>query len=212
MKQPVFSRILTASVLTLGIFVLSHSPSMANEAEQLKEQVQALQQKVNQLEQQLAERNEPASRATPNHKHSPVIYGDEWDPWGQMEMMQRQMNQLMSQSAVDFNPREDIKETANEYIISLDIPGMDKDKINIEVKGGRLVISGERHSEVKEDKPHQYYRQERSFGNFVRSLALPDNVRTDQIDAQYNNGVLTVKLPKKQANLPQGQAQKIKVK
>ena len=69
---------------------------------------------------------------------------------------------------------------------------MDKDKINVENKNGMLTISGERQSETKDNKNNQYYSQERSFGSFMQSIPLPDDAKTDQIEAKYKDGVLTV--------------------
>jgi len=163
----------------------------ADDTEQLKEQVQALQNRVDQLESQLADKQQAAQPAQPV---MPVY--DQWeDPIAHMMRMQAQvdhnMRQVFNNSAV-FNPRMDMKQTDKQYIITMDIPGMDRDKINVENKEGVLTISGERQSESDNDKNNQYYRQERSFGSFLQSIPLPEDAKTDQIDAKYQNGVLTV--------------------
>jgi HSP20 family protein len=129
-----------------------------------------------------------------------------------MRAMEQQMNRLMKDNMIDFNPREDVKQTTDHYIINMDLPGMEKDKINVEVKSGALIVSGERSSEVKEDKPHQYYRQERSFGHFYRSIPLPGDALSDNIDAQYQNGVLTVKIARNKSKSKEADTQKIKIK
>ena len=69
---------------------------------------------------------------------------------------------------------------------------MDKDKINAEIKDGMLIISGERRSDTEDKKNNLFYCQERSFGSFIQSVPLPDDAKTDQIEAKYKNGVLTV--------------------
>jgi len=105
--------------------------------------------------------------------------------------MDRNMRQVIADTGM-YSPRMDMKQTDKEYIITMDIPGMDKDKINVENKNGMLTISGERQSETNDNKNNQYYSQERSFGSFMQSIPLPDDVKTDQIEAKYKNGVLTV--------------------
>jgi len=123
-------------------------------------------------------------------------YYDQWqDPFAQMIMMRNQMDRNMRQVFADtgmFSPRMDMKQTDKQFIITMDIPGMDKDKINVENKDGMLTISGERQSETKDNKNNQYYSQERSFGSFMQSIPLPDDAKTDQIEAKYKDGVLTV--------------------
>ncbi|MBI3601296.1 MAG: Hsp20/alpha crystallin family protein [Candidatus Omnitrophica bacterium] len=185
-------RTILVSIFTVGIILLTHASSIANETQDLKNQVKTLQQKVDELEKQ-------------------NVY-NQWDPWAQMRMMENQMGQLMKENVINFYPREDMKQTPNEYIVSMDIPGMQKDDINVEVKGGMLIVSGDRSSKVKEQKPNQFFRQERSFGYFLRTIALPDDARTDHIDARYDNGVLTVKIPRAKAGNTAVGEQKIKIK
>ncbi|WP_195265735.1 heat shock protein Hsp18 [Clostridium sp. 1001275B_160808_H3] len=88
----------------------------------------------------------------------------------------------------------DLKETDNEYIIEADLPGVDKKDIDINYSDGYLTISAKRNSFV-EDKKDNYVRQERSYGEFKRSFYV-DNIEDDKIDANFDNGVLKVNLPK----------------
>lgn len=88
----------------------------------------------------------------------------------------------------------DLKETDNEYIIEADLPGVDKQDIDISYSNGYLTISAKRNSFV-EDKKDNYVRQERSYGEFKRSFYV-DNIEDDKIDANFDNGVLKVNLPK----------------
>ena len=174
----------------LGVGLLMAIPRVwADDNAQLKDQVQALQERVNQLEDQLAGKTQVSQPAA-----MPVY--DQWeDPFTQMLLMRRQMERNMRQAIAGteaFNPRMDMKQTDKQYTITMDIPGMDKDKINVEIKQGMLIISGERRSENEDNKNNQYYSQERSFGSFMQSIPLPDDAKTDQIEAKYKNGVLTV--------------------
>ncbi len=98
----------------------------------------------------------------------------------------------------DFAPKLDISETDKEIIISAELPGMEPEDIDISLDRKALIISGEKRAE-KEEKGKRFYRVERSFGSFHRSIALPNEVDENKIDATFKRGVLKVKLPKTQA-------------
>jgi HSP20 family protein len=78
------------------------------------------------------------------------------------------------------------------------MPGIDADKIEVNVVGDELRISGEREAE-KEVKEEHYFRSERSYGHIFRALTLPEGCDVDQIDAKVKDGVLLVEIPKKQS-------------
>jgi HSP20 family protein len=92
-------------------------------------------------------------------------------------------------------PRVDVHETENEVILDVELPGLDKKDVKVEVKEGVLTVSGERRNErkVKEDG---YRSVERHYGRFERSFGLGDTVDADKISAAYKDGVMTVTLPK----------------
>ena len=191
MKNQNFVQIMSVGILMGGLLVIS--PQVwADDTTQLKEQVKALQERVNQLESDLGykQQAQPVAVAPVNG------YIGQWDdPFAQMAMMRQQMERNMRQAFANtgaFNPRMDMQKTDKQYIITMDIPGMDKDKINVENKEGMLIISGERRIEKEDNKSNQYYRQERSFGTFMQAIPLPEDARKDRIDAKYENGVLTV--------------------
>jgi HSP20 family protein len=94
-----------------------------------------------------------------------------------------------------FMPDLDISDTEDEILVSAELPGMEPEDIDIQLSGNTLMISGEKSSE-KEQKGKRYYRQERSYGSFRRSIPLPDEIDQDKIDASYQRGVLKVSLPK----------------
>jgi len=98
----------------------------------------------------------------------------------------------------DFAPRLDISETDQDYTVSAELPGLEPEDINISLDHNALTISGEKQAE-KEDKGKRYYRVERSYGSFQRSIPLPDEVDEDKIDATFKRGVLKVQIPKTQA-------------
>jgi HSP20 family protein len=92
-------------------------------------------------------------------------------------------------------PSVDVYEEKDDVVIKAEIPGLSKEDINVQVTDSTLTIKGEkkREEEVKED---DYYRCERSFGSFTRAVALPCDVKADQVKASFKNGVLEVRMPK----------------
>lgn len=95
-----------------------------------------------------------------------------------------------------WSPAVDIVEKEDRYFIKADIPGVNEKDINIELKDNILTISGERHSEV-EDEKEGVKRCERTYGSFSRSFRVND-IAEDKIDASYDNGILTLELLKKE--------------
>lgn len=106
-------------------------------------------------------------------------------------------------------PRVDVAETDKEIKVTAELPGMDEKDVNLELSDNVLTISGEKRTE-KEETEKNYYRSERSYGFFHRSLALPDGVDRDKVEATFKKGVLTVTLPK--TATAQSKATKISVK
>ncbi|WP_208426574.1 MULTISPECIES: Hsp20/alpha crystallin family protein [Salinibacter] len=92
-------------------------------------------------------------------------------------------------------PRTDLSETDDAFHIRLDVPGMTKDDIAINLQNNTLTVSGERSSERQEDG-EEYVRVERAFGNFHRTFTLPDAVDPDRVEATYDEGVLAINVPK----------------
>jgi HSP20 family protein len=92
-------------------------------------------------------------------------------------------------------PSLDLAETDGAVEVRLDIPGMEAKDIDIQVNGNLLTISGER-KEEREEKGKTFHRVERRVGSFSRTVTLPCPVKEEAVDAQYKNGILTVKLPK----------------
>lgn len=99
-----------------------------------------------------------------------------------------------------FAPSIDISETEQEYVIDVEIPGMDKKDIDLNVENNTLTISGERKFEKKEDNK-QYHRVESHYGSFSRSFTLPENVDTETVHASYKNGILTITVKKSEKSM-----------
>lgn len=99
-------------------------------------------------------------------------------------------------AAAKFQPSCNINETNDHYLATFDIPGVKKEDIKIEIQGDRLLVSGERQREVKEEEGGTSIYNERAYGRFERSLTLPTTIATDRVEAHYENGVLNIVLPK----------------
>jgi HSP20 family protein len=98
-------------------------------------------------------------------------------------------------------PAMDLVEADDHFVLKADLPGLGDDDVNIEVQDGTLTISGERKSET-EKREKGWYRVERSFGRFSRSLSLPEGVDADRIEASFDKGVLEVRIPKPEERKP----------
>jgi HSP20 family protein len=123
--------------------------------------------------------------------------------------MARMMNSFFGTSTVPtvgngvsaWLPPVDIAESEDALVLSFDLPGLNEDQIQVELDDNVLTVSGER---VREDETRQddYFRYERRFGAFSRSVALPAGVQDDQIEASYENGVLGIRIPKPEQHKP----------
>jgi HSP20 family protein len=94
-----------------------------------------------------------------------------------------------------WTPAVDMVDEKDEIVVKADLPGLDQKDIEVTVQDGTLMIRGER-KEEKEEKKEGYYYAERSYGAFVRSLALPKGVDAEKVKATFSKGVLEVRLPK----------------
>jgi HSP20 family protein len=98
-------------------------------------------------------------------------------------------------------PEMDLVESDDHYLLRADLPGMKQEDVSIEFNDGTLTISGERKAEY-ERKEKGFFRLERSFGKFSRSLTLPEGVDPDKIEAGFHEGVLDVRIPKPEQRKP----------
>jgi HSP20 family protein len=118
-----------------------------------------------------------------------------------ISLFRREMEDLVSRfwdgeaKLGSYMPTVDLLETENAYEARMDLPGMEGKDIDIQVRGNAVTISGTR-KEEKTEKKGTYHRTERQVGSFSRTLSLPCSVNEDEVVAEYNQGVLTVTLPK----------------
>ena len=138
-----------------------------------------------------------------------------WNPW---EELQREMNSLFENHALHRQPEQeskewnwrplvDIYEDVESYLLVAEVPGIDPAKVDLKVEDNRLTINGAREIEFPERKEN-YHRIERQYGTFARTFSLPASVLTDKIDAEYKNGLLKVRIPKR----PEVQPKQISVR
>jgi HSP20 family protein len=98
-------------------------------------------------------------------------------------------------------PSVDVSETEDNFEVRAELPGVAKDDVHVSVKDNLLTLSGEKRQE-KEDDSQNYRRVERRYGNFHRKFALPPEVETDDIKAEFSDGVLTLSIPKPETTKP----------
>src|ERR1700674_4884851 len=136
-----------------------------------------------------------------------------FDPLANLRLFEDAFTRLMNEPATNrpWSPAVDIYETENELVLKADLPDVELKDIDVRVENQTLTIAGERKFQ-KADSEKGYHRMERSYGNFVRSFAVPNSFDTEHINASYHNGVLTVTLPKKEAAKPRQIKVEVKAK
>lgn len=129
-----------------------------------------------------------------------------WDPMRELEDMSNRLNRMFGGSLStrndretmtfpDWHPSVDVSETSEAYLIQAELPQVKKEDIKVTVDKGVLRISGERKQE-REDKDKRFHRVERSYGSFLRTFTLPEDVDADHIQAEVKDGVLSVRVNK----------------
>jgi HSP20 family protein len=136
-----------------------------------------------------------------------------WDPFRDVAALQDRINRIFNESfgrsrepadevgLYDWRPPVDIYETVDGIVLNVELHGVNKDDVSVEVKDNVLTLKGERMLDPKiEDE--KYYRRERIFGKFNRSFSLQDPIKPDLIKASFKNGVLTVEIPRPEEEKP----------
>jgi HSP20 family protein len=134
-----------------------------------------------------------------------------WDPFRGLTSLQDQVNRLLDGAFVQgrtgqadlaaWAPAVDIYEGQNELVAKVDLPGVEEKDIDIRLENNTLTIRGERKFE-KSVNEENYLRVERAYGSFTRTFSLPNMINAQAINASYNNGVLTVHMPKREESKP----------
>ena len=125
-----------------------------------------------------------------------------WDPFREMSSFEEQWNRLLEgRRQESWLPAVDVFDTKDAVVLKAELAGMKPDEIEIMAEDNVLTIKGERKFEEQVDS-ERYYRIERRFGSFQRSLALPAGVNADDIQAHYEDGILEVRVPKVEEERP----------
>ena len=132
---------------------------------------------------------------TPYRKHNEVSY---YDPFQMMDEMERRFWGSNGMSSF----KTDIRDEGGAYVLEAELPGFQKEDINIQLSDNYLTITAEHRTESEEkDKKGNYIRRERTWGSYSRSFDV-SGIRADEITASYEGGVLELKMPKKTAQAP----------
>jgi HSP20 family protein len=134
-----------------------------------------------------------------------------WEPFRELSSLQTEMNRLFNAAfegpgggnggARRWTPAMDLLETEDEFVLRADLPGLTESDVNIEIEDNVLTVSGERKTE-HEDKREGFYRMERAYGSFSRSLTLPKGIDPEAVTAGFDRGVLEVRVPKPEQRKP----------
>lgn len=140
-----------------------------------------------------------------------------WEPFGELTSLRQAMDRLLEGSfvrpsrlwpeLVGEEPALDIYQTDKDVVVKASLPGIKPEEVDISITGDVLTVKGE-HKEEEEEKEADYFRKERRYGAFRRIVTLPVSVKADKAEATFENGVLTVALPKAEEIKPK----QIKVK
>lgn len=135
------------------------------------------------------------------------------DPFSEMENLQKQMNQLFDFSLSrnlfgdntllggQWSPAIDVYDSKDNVLVKVDLPGLTKDEIEVSIQDNNLILKGEKRKDT-EVKEENYYKTERFYGSFYRTVPLPSAVDQAKVESSYKDGVLTLELPKKEEAKP----------
>ncbi len=145
----------------------------------------------------------------------PINWGFWMDPFREFDRLQQELDRLMEMTrpfvpirsvATGTFPVINIGETNDNILVYIFAPGVDLEKIDLSIEGNLLSISGERDAskalKVEKVEPERFYRQERFSGRFTRVVSLPESIDPNQVEASYQNGIIKVKIAKKEEKKP----------
>ncbi len=146
-----------------------------------------------------------------------------WEPFRELRRFQKEMDRMrddliekvnlgipepVTTRGFEFAPSCDLEETPTCFLVELDLPGVSIEDIKVEMMDHELKITGEKKREKKEENAQSFY-QERSYGRFERIINLGENIKADKIEANFEDGVLRVAIPKKETAILKTQSVKI---
>jgi HSP20 family protein len=132
------------------------------------------------------------------------MFGRGLDPWSEFQRIENEMNRVLSRfvspSTGDF-PAVNIWSDGEETLVTTEIPGIESGSIDISVIGKTLILKGAREPDQVEEGS-SYHRRERWYGQFSKAIELPFTIDADRVAADFANGILTIRLPRSEAEKP----------
>ena len=131
-------------------------------------------------------------------------FGGSPSPWTDLERMENEMNRMLSRYAYPSSsefPSFNIWGTTDEAVVTTDIPGIEPGAIEISIAGSTLTVRGSREPESA-GEGESYHRRERWYGNFSKTIELPFSVEAEKVEARFSRGILSIKLPRSEAEKP----------
>ncbi|MEZ4869180.1 MAG: Hsp20/alpha crystallin family protein [Caldilineaceae bacterium] len=136
-----------------------------------------------------------------------------WDPFREVYALRNMMDRMMDEGrwsersqydggSSTYSLALDVCENEDEYTVKASVPGVDPDNLDISLNDNMLTIKGEMKDEREQDGNGQYHLRERRFGSFTRSISLPSSIAADEANADFENGILTLHLPKSPETKP----------
>jgi HSP20 family protein len=153
----------------------------------------------------MAEKEKSEKAVTRRDPFAELDWFEGWDPFRELRLPSR-LRRLFDE-AQPFGargrliPAIDVAEDDGQYVVTVELPGIEKDDVTIEAQDNVLTIRGEKKSEREERKEHTRWT-ERCYGSFSRSFTLPANAQADRVRASFKNGVLTIEIPKAEEKKP----------
>jgi HSP20 family protein len=139
------------------------------------------------------------------------------NPWRELDQLSNRLSRMFDGANGAFPapggtgawaPAVGVEETQDELILTAELPGMKADDVDIELENNILTVRGEKHEERRREEDRRYHLWERSYGSFQRSFTLPHTVRAEEISAEFEDGLLRVRMPK----VPEARSRRIQIR
>jgi len=134
----------------------------------------------------------------------------DWDPFGPLRHVQREMDRLLGRGLPGESrrigggpyPPVNVLNGPDDVVVQCEVPGLGREDLDLSITGETLVLKGTKRPPVGEDEKVRFHRRERGYGDFNRTVVLPDKVEADTVEAKLEAGILTIRLPKSDAARP----------